>query len=292
MMKDKLKILEATGLAVHLCSGKKRMPLLRDVSLSLEPGEILGVVGESGAGKTMLVRSLAGLLSPPARVTAGKIRYGGNSLDYTDPAAWNSLRGRGIFVMFQSAVQALNPSLTVGRQLLEAVDVGRRAGPGKAMSTGQDPGLPESQSRKADVDQIGELLEAVGLSPDLAGRYPFEISGGMKQRVQVATALALRPRVLIADEPTTGLDPVNQEVILGLLSALNRDFGTALILVSHDIRAVACLSRRILVMEQGRVAEAGYSDQVVSSPRSAAARQLVENMIQLEKGACPCRILN
>ncbi|MBI9090692.1 MAG: ABC transporter ATP-binding protein [Desulfobacterium sp.] len=281
MMKDNLKILDVRGLWVHLCSGKKQIPLLRDVSLSLEPGEILGVVGQSGAGKTMLARSLAGLLSPPARVTAGKIRYGGKLLDGAEPAAWNSLRGRGIFVMFQSAVQALNPSLTVGRQLSEAVAVGRKPGPGQRQKAG--PG----QGRKADVDPVRELLGVVGLSPDLAGRYPFEISGGMKQRIQVATALALRPGVLIADEPTTGLDPVNQEVILGLLSALNRDFGTALIFVSHDIRAVACISRKMLVMEQGRVVEAGYSDQVVASPRSAGARHLVDNMIRLEEGICP-----
>lgn len=283
-MKDTLNILDVKGLFVHIGSGKKQIPLLRDVSLSLAPGEILGVVGESGAGKTMLARSLAGLLSPPARVTAGKIRYGGNSLDYADPAAWNSLRGRGIFVMFQSAAQALNPSLTLGRQLIEAVAVGRQAGPGNVMSMGQDPGRKNYG--------VAELLGAVGLSPDLAGRYPFEISGGMGQRVQVATALALRPGVLIADEPTTGLDPVNQGAILGLLSALNRDFGTALIFVSHDIRAVACLARKILVMEQGRVVEAGFSDQVVSSPRSAAARHLVENMIRLEEEGCPCRTLN
>lgn len=291
-MKDNLKILEVGGLYVHLCSGKKQMPLLRDVSLSLEPGEILGVVGESGAGKTMLARSLAGLLTPPARVTAGTIRYGGKLLDCADPAAWNSLRGRGIFVMFQSAVQALNPSLTVGRQLLEAVDVGRRAGPGMALSMGEGTVPPAGRRPKNGAHGVGDLLGAVGLSPDQAGRYPFEISGGMKQRVQVAMALALRPGVLIADEPTTGLDPSNQEVILGLLSALNREYGTALILISHDIRAVACFSRKIMVMEQGRVVEAGSSDQVLSSPRSVVARQLVENMIRLEEGPCPCRILN
>ncbi|MBC7359573.1 MAG: ABC transporter ATP-binding protein [Desulfacinum sp.] len=249
-----MRFLEIDGLTVSSPAGD----LVRDLSFSLEHGGALGLVGGSGAGKSLSALALCGLLPRPLWVRTGEIRLNGEIVPPNDPHAWRARRGRQIFLMFQSPASALNPVVKVGPQIAEAL--------------GETRGRYCRRAR----ERVGRLLESVGLPASYAGRYPFELSGGMRQRVLAATALALRPLVLIADEPTTGLDPLNQMAVLDLLQRLRREHRTALILISHDLRAISALVPQIVVMQHGRVVERGITSEVLARPTHSHTRELVE----------------
>lgn len=232
--------------------------VVEGVSFDLDAGGTLALVGASGSGKTRVALSVPGLLGPRARVE-GSIRFEGREILGLPEAALNPLRGPRIGMIFQDALSSLNPHLTLGAQLAEPLQWHR--------------GL----SRRQAWAEARALLESVRIAEP--GRrlhqYPHECSGGMRQRVLIAMALACRPALLVADEPTTALDVTLQAQVLRLLGELRERHGLALLLVSHDLGVVAQLCRRVLVLERGRVVEEGDTAAVLSAPQHAFTRELV-----------------
>ncbi len=230
-------LLELDDLSVRLPAAGP-VPLLDRVSLSLERGESLGVVGESGCGKSMAALAIMGLL-PPGAVVSGGLRFDGQDLLAAPEAAWCALRGRRIGMVFQEPMTALNPIQRIGAQLAE--------GPRRHLRLG----------RGAAESEVLRLLDRVGLARISPDRYPHQLSGGQRQRVMIAMALACGPDLLLADEPTTALDMTIQGQILALLAELAAERRMALLLITHDLGVVARHAARTLVMYAGRVVETG-----------------------------------
>jgi peptide/nickel transport system ATP-binding protein len=222
-----------------------------DISLSIATGEVLGVVGESGAGKSVTGAAIIGLIDPPGRIASGEIHLGGRRIDNLSQEALRRIRGREIGAVFQDPLTSLNPLYTIGRQLVETItthlDLGQRAARERAL----------------------ELLNEVGISaPERRiDHYPHQFSGGMRQRVVIALALAAKPKLIIADEPTTALDVSIQAQIIALLKRLCRDHGTAVMLITHDMGVIAETADRVAVMYAGRVAEIGPVADVIHRPQ-------------------------
>jgi len=260
------KILEVENLSICI-AGKDGATrgIVHEISFSLEQGETFGLLGESGTGKTLLAYSLCGLLTPPVRISSGMIRIGGETVFPGNKSAWRGKRGKEIFMMFQSASSALNPYLTVGKQIAEALEQIHRL------------------SYKTALGRTEVLLERVGLKRNLVSAYPFQLSGGMQQRIMIAIALGLHPEILIADEPTTGLDAVTELNILELLRELKSE-GMGILLISHDIRAVSYLAENIGVMLDGHLVETGETKQILAFPQNAYTRKLTAALHAIEKG--------
>ncbi|MEO8756120.1 MAG: ABC transporter ATP-binding protein [Casimicrobiaceae bacterium] len=244
-------LLEVEGLRVEFPTRRGTLVAVHDVSFAIASGEVLGVVGESGAGKSLTGAAIIGLIDPPGRIAAGEIRLNGRRIDNLAYDAMRAVRGREIGAVFQDPLTSLNPLYTVGRQLVETI---RTHLP-----------LNESAARARAV----ELLEEVGI-PAAARRidhYPHQFSGGMRQRVVIALALAAKPRLIIADEPTTALDVSIQAQIILLLKRLCRDHGTAVMLVTHDMGVIAETADRVAVMYAGRIVEIGPVSDVIHRPQ-------------------------
>ena len=252
-------LLTVRALDLSLASGTL---LVKHVGFELAPGEIVGIVGESGSGKTLAARALMNLLPPAVRRTAGSIVFEGQELTQLKPAALRQLRGARIGMVFQEPMTSLNPSMHIGRQLDE----------GLALHTSLPP-----EARQA---RILEMLERVSIQDPLAAlsAYPHRFSGGMRQRIMLASAMLLRPALLIADEPTTALDAIVQRDVLDLMVDLTRQHGTAVLMISHDLPMVARYSDRIIVMQHGRIVEQGAATQLVASPRETYTRELLASM--------------
>jgi peptide/nickel transport system ATP-binding protein len=243
-------LLEVTDLTVSLSTEGGLIQAVRGITLSLGPGETLGVVGESGSGKTMLSLAILGLLPNAARVT-GSVRLDGQELLTASAKEWNRVRGGRAAMVFQDPMTALNPMYNIGWQVAECVRL--------------HSGISKARARKRAV----ELLDLVGLPQpaQLARRYPHELSGGMRQRVVIAIAIANSPDLLIADEPTTALDVTVQAQILDTLRSIRNETGSAMILISHDLGVVAGVADRVLVMYAGKAVEVGAVDDVFHAPR-------------------------
>ena len=241
------------------------VPLLRGVSLDVMPSEILGVVGESGAGKSMLGNAIIGLLDPPLAVTGGAVLFRGRRIEGLRGDAMRRLRGRDIATIFQDPLTSLNPVFTVGRQLVETI--------------GEHLGL----SGAAAQAEAASLLAQVGIPAPEArlSSYPHEFSGGMRQRVVIALALAGRPEILIADEPTTALDVSIQGQIIELLRHVCTSRGTAMLLITHDMGVIAALATRVAVLYAGRVVEVGPVAEVLRRPRHPYTRGLMDSIPEL-----------
>ena len=262
-------LLAVEGLTIGYQEKIQIRNLVQKVSFSLDRGEIMALVGESGSGKTLTAWALSGLLVPPLEVTEGKIIYNGKEMKPDDSRSWNGLRGQSILYLFQSPLAALNPTLKVGRQISEALE--------------ERYGWDKREAR----NQAAALLDEVGIPPNKTASYPSELSGGMRQRVLLALALGLRPQLLIADEPFTGLDTVHQRENLGLLEKLRHLQGTAILVISHDLRLVASWADRVAVMVQGTVVEETTGQDLFRSARHPYTSSLVENLIRLEKSLEP-----
>jgi oligopeptide/dipeptide ABC transporter ATP-binding protein len=233
-----------------------------DVSFSLAAGQVLALVGESGSGKSMTALSLLRLVPKPGRVDGGRILLDGRNLLELSVPAMRRVRGHDIAMIFQEPMTSLNPVVRVGDQVVEAVLLHERVSKGAARERGI------------------ELFKRVGI-PDPVARFsafPHQLSGGLKQRVMIAMALVTRPRVLLADEPTTALDVTIQAQILELMRELQRDFRTAILLITHDLGVVNELADEIAVMYAGRVVEQGMREQVLAAPRHPYTRGLLAAM--------------
>jgi len=244
-------VLDVARLRVEFPTRRGTLTAVHDVSFSIAPGEVLGVVGESGAGKSLTGAAIIGLIDPPGRIAAGEIRLAGRRIDNLPYDAMRTVRGREIGAVFQDPLTSLNPLYTVGRQLIETI------------RTHLPMGEAEARARA-----VG-LLEEVGI-PAAARRidhYPHQFSGGMRQRVVIALALAAKPKLIVADEPTTALDVSIQAQIIQLLKRLCRDHGTAIMLVTHDMGVIAETADRVAVMYAGRIVEIGPVADVIHRPQ-------------------------
>ena len=240
--------------------------LVRGVSLSLEPGRVLGLIGLSGAGKTLTACALSGLLPAPLHVARGSLRLDGQALDLTRPQAWRGVRGSRVLLLFQGAGAALDPLMKVSAQIQEALRTGRA--------------MAAAPARQKAV----QALERFGLDRDTVRRYPHQLSGGMRRRVLLALAWALRPQVLIADEPTNGLDAASRDEMTRMFTQLTQELGAGLLLISHDLGGMAHWADRLAVMDQGQVVEQGQAAELLTRPSHPLTRSLVQSLTYLEGG--------
>ena len=244
-------ILEVDHLKVQFPTRRGTLTAIDDISFSIAPGEVLGVVGESGAGKSITGMAVIGLLEPPGRIAGGEVRLEGRRIDHLPHEQLRRIRGRQIGVIFQDPLTSLNPLYTIGQQLEETILTH----------------LPLSKSQAKE--RALSLLREVGIPAPEAryDNYPHHFSGGMRQRVVIALALAADPRLLIADEPTTALDVSIQAQIISLLKRLAAERGTAVMLITHDMGVIAETAHRVAVMYAGRIAEIGPVRDVIHAPR-------------------------
>jgi len=247
---DGAPLLAVSRLNVEFPTRHGTLRAVHDVSFEIGPGEILGVVGESGAGKSLTGAAIIGLIDAPGRINGGEIRLAGRRIDNLPYETFRAIRGREIGAIFQDPLTSLNPLYTIGAQLVETIQ------------THLPLGAADARARAL------ELLDEVGI-PAAArrfGHYPHQFSGGMRQRVVIALALAGRPRLVIADEPTTALDVSIQAQIIELLKRLCREHGTAVMLITHDMGVIAEAAQRVAVMYAGRIVEIGPVADVIHRP--------------------------
>ncbi len=252
-------VLSVRDLHVEFANRRGALHAINGVSFDIARGEVLGVVGESGAGKSVTGLAAIGLIDPPGRISAGEIRLSGQRIDNLPPREMRRIRGKRIAMIFQDPLTSLDPLYKIGDQLVETI---RTHLP-----------LSESAARKRAIDVLAE----VGIpAPDKRiDAYPHEFSGGMRQRVVIALAIAAEPELIIADEPTTALDVSVQAQIIALIKRLGRDHGTAVMLVTHDMGVIAETSDRVAVMYSGRIAEIGPVRDVVRHPLHPYAKGLM-----------------
>jgi peptide/nickel transport system ATP-binding protein len=273
-------LLDVRNLRIEFPTRRGALVAVDDVSLSIAPGEVLGVVGESGAGKSLTGAAIIGLLEPPGRIAAGAIKLAGLRIDNLPYDDMRKIRGREIGAIFQDPLTSLNPLYTVGQQLIETITTHL------------------NMSAAAARTRAIELLESTGIpaAERRIAHYPHQFSGGMRQRVVIALALAAQPKLVIADEPTTALDVSIQAQIISLLKKLCRDHGTAVMLVTHDMGVIAETADRVAVMYAGRIAEIGPVADVIHRPQHPYTAGLmgsipsmvedVERLMQID-GAMP-----
>jgi peptide/nickel transport system ATP-binding protein len=245
-----MSLLEVQNLVVEFPNRRGTLRALDDISFSIAPGEILGVVGESGAGKSLTGASIIGLLEPPGRVASGRILLEGQRIDNLRHDQMRHIRGRKIGAIFQDPLTSLNPLYTIGRQLVETIQahlpVDHAEARRRAIGLLEDTGIPAAAER---IDH-----------------FPHQFSGGMRQRVVIALALAAEPKLIVADEPTTALDVSIQAQIIQLLKRICRDRGAAVMLITHDMGVIAETCDRVAVMYAGRIAEIGPVHEVINQP--------------------------
>lgn len=259
-----MNLLEVIELKVGFKVPKDKVELLRGVSFTLKKGEILGLVGESGAGKTIMALAISGLLPHPLRITGGRIIFNGKDIDYHNPRAWKMLRGLKIFVLFQSPSLALNPVSRIGKQIQEVLTKVRK------------------YDRPKSWRETYSLLYKVGLDSFWMDCYPFQLSGGMRQRILIAIALAMEPELLIADEPATGLDAVNKIEVLDLLHSMRDKSGTSIIIICHDIREISYMADRVAIMDEGCLLEELEIQEMLVSPSHPLTKEMARSLLDMD----------
>jgi peptide/nickel transport system ATP-binding protein len=261
-------ILEVRDLCLEFVTRRGVLKALDRISFSIGKGEVLGVVGESGAGKSLTGTAIIGLIDAPGRISGGEIRLAGERIDNLPPDRMRKIRGRRIGMIFQDPLTSLNPLFRVGDQLVETIQLhlglDERAARERALGLLREVGIPAPENR----------IDA----------YPHEFSGGMRQRVVIALALAAGPDLIIADEPTTALDVSVQAQIIALLKRLSRERGTSVMLITHDMGVIAEIADRVAVMYAGRIAEIGPVEAVIRRPRHPYAAGLMGAIPSLEGG--------
>ena len=262
-------VLSVRNLRVEFPTRRGTLVAVDDVSFDIAAGEVLGVVGESGAGKSMTGTAVIGLLEPPGRIAGGQVLLKGERIDNLAPEAMRRLRGRRIGMVFQDPLTSLNPLYRVGDQIVETIRT--------------HAAISESEARKRAVGLLTEV-GIQGAERRIDG-YPHEFSGGMRQRVVLALALAAEPELVIADEPTTALDVSIQAQIIQLLKAMCRERGAAVMLITHDMGVIAETADRVAVMYAGRIAEIGPVRDVVQRPHHPYTRGLMGSIPTLDTNA-------
>lgn len=262
-----MSLLEVNNLKTHFFTRNGVVKSVDGISFSLQKGEILGIVGESGAGKSITGFSILGLIDKPGEIVEGEIIFDGNDLVKKTQEDLEKIRGNEIAMIFQDPQTSLNPVISIGDQLMEAVLYHNA-----------------KVSKKEAYNTCVEILQTVGLpaADKRMKSYPHQLSGGMKQRVVIAMALLNNPKLLIADEPTTALDVTIQAQILYLMKKLCQDFGSSLILVTHDIAVVSQLCDKIAVMYAGRIVEYGTKEEIIYDPKHPYTRGLIECLPKLD----------
>jgi peptide/nickel transport system ATP-binding protein len=259
-------LLEVRNLRVEFPTRRGTLLAVDDISFSIAPGEVLGVVGESGAGKSLTGAAVIGLLEPPGRIARGEVKLAGLRIDNLPPDEMRKVRGREIGAIFQDPLTSLNPLYTVGQQLTETITTHLH--------------MSQQQARGRAI----ELLAATGIpAPERRiDHYPHQFSGGMRQRVVIALALAAEPKLVIADEPTTALDVSIQAQIIQLLKTLCREKKTAVMLITHDMGVIAETADRVAVMYAGRIAEIGPVAEVIHRPQHPYTTGLMGSIPSME----------
>jgi peptide/nickel transport system ATP-binding protein len=262
-----MPLLSVRNLSIRLDGRHGAETIVDDVSFDVEAGEVLGVVGESGAGKSLTGMAILGLLDPPLVQSGGEIHFNGRSLGRLSAGEMDALRGVEIAGIFQDSMTSLNPIMTIGAQLIETVLTH----------------LP--LSRRQAEERAVKLLTEVGIPGprDRFAAYPHQLSGGMRQRVVLALAFASEPRLIIADEPTTALDVSLQAQIIGLLERMAAERGTAIIFITHDMGLVAEAAHRVIVLYSGRIAEIGPTAQLLKSPQHPYSRGLIASIPRMNR---------
>ena len=256
------KLLSVRDLHTSFFTDAGEVQAVNGVNFDLDPGEILGIVGESGSGKSVTAYSIMQILADTGRITGGSILYKGEEISRWSEKQMQSFRGKCCSIIFQDPMTSLNPVFTIGDQLKEAVV------------------LHTDKSGKVADERVVELLELVGINEPRrrVKQYPFELSGGMRQRVMIAMALACEPDILIADEPTTALDVTIQAQILELIQSLQKKLGMAVILVTHDLGVIADMCDNIVVMYGGRICERGTAHEIFYNPKHEYTRGLLRSI--------------
>ena len=260
-------LLEVKDLATHFFTQDGVVKAVDGISYTLAEGEVLGVVGESGCGKSVHALSIMRLVAnPPGRIVGGEILFEGENLLNMDDSEMRHIRGNRIAMVFQEPMTSLNPVLTIGRQLTETLE------------------LHQKMARREARTRAAELLQTVGI-PDSESRlsdYPHQFSGGMRQRVMIAMALSCNPRLIIADEPTTALDVTIQAQILELMRDLAVEFGTAMVIITHNLGVVARYAHRVVVMYAGKIVETGTAHDIYRNPRHPYTIALLNSVPRLD----------
>ncbi len=250
---------------VEICYHGK--PVVQDISFSVNPGEVLGIAGESGSGKSTLIRAVLGILGQGGQITKGRICFQDRDLLRLSERDMRKLRGEQIGMIFQDAGASFCPVRTIGDQICGSLSAHRKI-----------------RRRESDAMAL-ELFEKLGLTEGrrILESYPFELSGGMNQRVGIAAAMLLNPALLLADEPTSALDAVSGRQVIEEMRILKELYGTAVILVTHNIGVVSALADRVLVLHRGRIAECGETSRVLEDPQDAYTRELLEAVPKLRR---------
>jgi len=257
-----MALLEVNNLKTYFPVGEGTVKAVDDISFTLDRGEVLGIVGESGSGKSVTAYTIMQILTPPGFIAGGSVVFDGQELVGAKEDVLRKIRGNKISMIFQDPMTSLNPVYTIGNQLVEAI----------VLHTDRD--------KKQAKERAAELISLVGINDPYKRlkQYPFELSGGMRQRVMIAMALACEPDLLIADEPTTALDVTIQSQILELVADLQKQFNMAVILITHDLGVVAGMCSKINVMYAGKIIESGTADQVFYNPKHEYTKGLLTSI--------------
>ncbi len=258
-------LLDIKNLRVSFFTPAGEVKALNNVSLKMEEGEVLGIVGESGSGKSVTAYSLMGLIPHPGRIIGGTIEFNGHRIHEMIEVELRQIRGNEVSIIFQDPMTSLNPVYTIGNQIMEVIL------------------LHTNKTKKEAYERAVELLTLVGINEPKKRmkQYPHELSGGMRQRVMIAIALACEPKLLIADEPTTALDVTIQAQILELMMELKQKIGMSIIMITHDLGIVANMCRKIAVMYAGKVVEYGTTDEIFYNPRHEYTKGLLRSIPRL-----------
>lgn len=259
------KLLEIKDEKLSFFTPAGEVKALNGVSFSMNEGEVLGIVGESGSGKSVTAYSIMGLTAYPGKLIGGTIYFNGHQIDKMSEKEMRKIRGNEVSIIFQDPMTSLNPVYTIGNQITEVI----------CLHTGK--------SKKEAHDRAKELLELVGINEPAKRlkQYPHELSGGMRQRVMIAIALACEPKLLIADEPTTALDVTIQAQILELMQELRKKLGMSIIMITHDLGVVASMCERIAVMYAGHIVEYGTADEIFYEPKHEYTKGLIKSIPKL-----------
>jgi peptide/nickel transport system ATP-binding protein len=260
-------LLEISGFQLYFHTDKGVVKAVDGIDLSVHEGEVVGLVGESGCGKSVTSLSVMGLIpQPPGRIAGGSIRLAGKELTGLSRKEWQRIRGNEIAMIFQEPMTSLNPVFTIGNQMEEAIRQHRK--------------VSKTEARTRAL----QALKEVGITREgIVKEYPHQLSGGMRQRVMIAMAMVCHPKLLIADEPTTALDVTIQAQILDLMRRLNRETGTAILMITHDLGVVAEMCNRVVVMYAGQVVEEADVRTLFRDPRHPYTQGLIESIPQLDK---------